>query len=379
MTVEIDIGHRFPGFELEVRCSLARPGITALFGPSGSGKTTLINAVAGLLRPQRGRIVIAGETVLDTATKRFVPPRRRRVGYVFQDARLFPHLSVRSNLLFGWRRAARPAPAAEIDHVIELLGIRHLLERRVRHLSGGERQRVALGRALLSSPRLLLLDEPLAALDGQRRLEIMPYFERLRDETEIPMLYVSHSIDEVTRIADRMIVLDCGRVEAVGSIADITSRLDLFPHSGRFEAGAVVDMRVRGHDERYQLTEMAFADQRLLVPRLDSDPGAAIRVRIRARDITLALDAPARISANNVIAATVSGIHYDPGAHADVQIRVGDARLVARLTRFSVDRLGLAVGTPVYAIVKSVVVERRNVSALDDDSGHEQPRDTGAD
>ncbi len=363
MSVEIAIAHRFAGFALDVDFTVDRPGITALFGPSGSGKTTTIDAVAGLLRPDRGRIAVNGTPLLDTARGLDVPPRRRRFGYVFQDARLFPHLSVESNLLFGWKRAATRAPQAEIDHVIALLGLDHLLARAPRTLSGGERQRVALGRALLSSPRLLLLDEPLAALDHARKQEILPYLERIRDEARTPMLYVSHAIDEVTRLADRMIVLNEGTIAAEGSVFDITARLDLFPITGRFAAGAVIETRVKAHDGDHHLTELAFDGHGLFVPRIDAAPGTAVRVRIRARDVTLALDEPTRISANIILPATVTEIRADPGAHADVQLACGDARLIARITRHSVERLALAPGTSVFALVKSITVDRRSLSA----------------
>lgn len=363
MSVEIALSHRLADFALDVDFVVDRPGITALFGPSGSGKTTIIEAVAGLLRPDSGRIAVNGTPLLDTARGLDVPPRRRRFGYVFQDARLFPHLSVRSNLLFGWKRARPRAPQAEIDRIVELLGLGRLLARAPRTLSGGERQRVALGRALLSSPRLLLLDEPMAALDQARRQEILPYLERLRDETRTPMLYVSHAIDEVTRLADRMVVLNEGRIAAAGSVFDITARLDLFPITGRFEAGAVIETRVKSHDEVHDLTELALDGHSLLVPRVDATPGTQVRVRIRARDVTLALDRPARISANIILPATVTEIRSDPGAHADVQLACGDARLIARITRHSVARLALAPGTPVFALVKSITVDRRSLSA----------------
>ncbi|MGI9384768.1 MAG: molybdenum ABC transporter ATP-binding protein [Methyloligellaceae bacterium] len=363
MSVEIAIAHHFGDFALDVDFVVDRPGITALFGPSGSGKTTTINAVAGLLKPDRGRIAVNGDTLLDTGRRIHVPPRKRRFGYVFQDARLFPHLSVRANLLFGWKRAHTRAPQAEVDRIIELLGLGHLLTRAPRTLSGGERQRVALGRALLASPLLLLLDEPLAALDQPRKLEILPYLERLRDEAKTPMLYVSHSIDEVTRLADRMIVLNDGAIAAEGTVFDIMSRLDLFPLTGRFEAGAVIEARVAAHDDGHHLTELTFDGHSLYVPRIDAPPGTPVRMRIRARDVTLALDRPTRISANIVLPATIVEIRSDPGAHADVQLACGNAKLIARITRHSVARLELEPGTPVFALVKSITVDRRSLSA----------------
>ncbi len=216
MSIDVAIRHDFGSFALDAAFLIDKPGVTALFGPSGAGKSTITNAIAGLLRPQAGRIVINGRDVFDGGRGIFVAPRLRRTGYVFQDSRLFPHMSVANNLRFGWRRAAAPASEADISHIIDLLGLSHLLDRLPAKLSGGERGRVALGRALLSSPEILLLDEPLAALDAARKQEILPYLERLRDEARLPMLYVSHSLDEVSRLADNMIVLKEGRVATQG-------------------------------------------------------------------------------------------------------------------------------------------------------------------
>ncbi len=214
MSVECAIRHGFGDFNLDVAFAVEKPGITALFGPSGAGKTSIANAIAGLFRPRDGRIAIDGEVVFDAASRVFVPASARGAATVFQDARLFPHMNVKNNLLFGWRRARAKASQSEIDRVLDILGIASLLERSPAKLSGGEKGRVALGRALLSSPRLLLLDEPLAALDAARKAEIMPYLERLRDDAKIPMIYVTHSLDEVTRLADHLILLKQGRVMA---------------------------------------------------------------------------------------------------------------------------------------------------------------------
>ncbi|MDX6749657.1 molybdenum ABC transporter ATP-binding protein [Geminicoccaceae bacterium 1502E] len=364
MSLEVALRHDFGPFGLDIAFSVDRPGITALFGPSGSGKSTTISAIAGLLRPAAGRIVVNGRVLLDTERGIVLPPRRRRLGYVFQDARLFPHLSVRSNLLFGWRRAGRPASRAEIDHLVELLGIGALLERRPGMLSGGERQRVALGRALLTAPEAVLLDEPLSALDHARKQEIMPYLERLRDEARMPMLYVSHAIDEVTRLADHMILLDGGRVAAAGAVSDVMARLDLFPLTGRFEAGAVLETVVGRHDAADALSELEFAGGRLVVPLVDAPPGARVRARVRARDVMLALHEPRDISANNILVAEVAGIRLDEGAFADVQLACGTTRLVARVTRRSVERLGLCPGLPIVAIIKAVTVDRRSLSPM---------------
>ncbi len=369
MTVEVAIAHRLGDFALDVAFRGAARGVTALFGPSGAGKSATVSAIAGLLRPASGRIAIDGETVFDSAGGIFVPPRRRRIGYVFQDGRLFPHLSVRANLMFGARRAKdHPAPAS-FDDIVGLLGLGPLLERRPVTLSGGERQRVALGRALLFGPRLLLLDEPLAALDQGRKAEIIPFLQRLRDEAGIPIVYVSHAIDEVAQLADTVVLMGGGRVIAEGSVFDVTSRLDLFPHTGRFEAGSVVAARIVAQDAEYRLTELEFGGGRLWVPEIAAAIGHDVRLRIRARDVMLALSRPDGISANNVLRGTVSAVRLDDGPYADVQLDLGpsgadreaagQARLIARITRRSVARLGLTVGRPVFAVIKSVTVDRR--------------------
>jgi molybdate transport system ATP-binding protein len=361
MTLDVAIRHRLGDFAIDVAFRSERPGITALFGPSGAGKTTIVQALAGLLRPQEGRIVVNGETLFDSDSGRNVKARRRRIGYVFQDARLFPHLSVRANLLFGARRRRQGRPERQLDAIVALLGIASLLGRRPGDLSGGERQRVALGRALLSEPQLLLLDEPLAALDRNRREEILPYLERLRDESGVPMLYVSHAIDEVVRLADEMVVLDAGRVAAQGSVFDITARPELFALTGRLDAGAVIEARIDAQDAVDRLTVLAFDDGRLWVPSIDAAVGTPVRIRIRARDIMLALDEPQRISANNVVTATVAGIHPEPDGSVDVLLACGASRLIARITRRSLHRLALQPGMAVHAVIKSVTIDRRTL------------------
>ncbi len=361
MTLDIAMRQNLGAFALDVAFRSEGRGITALFGPSGAGKTSIVEAIAGLRRPDKGRIVIDGDALFDSETRRHVPARHRRVGYVFQEPRLFPHLSVRSNLLFGARRRGN-VETTPFDAVVALLGIESLLDRRPRDLSGGERQRTALGRALLSDPRLLLLDEPLASLDQNRRAEILPYLERLRDEAGIPMLYVSHSIDEVTRLADEMVVIDQGRVVAQGSVFDITARPELFPLTGRLNAGAVLDARIERHEPADRLTVLVFDRGRLWVPAIDRPEGAAVRVRVRARDIMLALDEPQRISANNIVMATVAGIHPESDGSVDVLLACGATRLIARITRRSLVRLGLQPGLPVHAVIKSVTIDRREFS-----------------
>ena len=248
--------HRLAVFELDVHFRSGR-GLTALFGRSGAGKTSVVNAIAGLIRPERGRIVVDGAVLLDTERGIYAPTHRRRVGYVFQEGRLFPHLTVRQNLLFGRWFAGRDPASAQLEDVVELLGIGPLLDRRPGRLSGGEKQRVAIGRALLACPRLLLMDEPLASLDARRKDEILPYLERLRDEADVPIIYVSHSVAEVTRLATTIVLISNGRVHAIGPVREVMGRADLYPLAGRFEAGAVLFVRVAAHDPRWGLTELA--------------------------------------------------------------------------------------------------------------------------
>jgi molybdate transport system ATP-binding protein len=354
----IRLHHRLGDFELDARFSFGDvPGVTALFGPSGAGKSTIIGAIAGLIRPQMGMIVLGGETLLDTEAGIFVPPHLRRVGVVFQDARLFPHMTVRSNLVYGWRRAREKTGATEIDRVISLLGLQPMLERRPRTLSVGERSRVALGRALLMSPRVLLLDEPLAALDAPRKAEILPYLERLARETKIPVLYVSHSLDEVAQLAQRMVILNEGKVAAEGSLFEVTSRLDLV--AGRnLLPGAVLEAVIARHDDGHGLTELALAGDSLVVPKIARRLGEKVRIRIDAEDVMLALVKPDRVSANNVLSGNVAEIAED-GFNANVQIRFNGTKLVARITRRSLERLALTPGAPVFAVIKSVTVGGR--------------------
>ncbi len=338
-------------------------GLTALFGRSGAGKTSIVNAVAGLLRPQHGYVAIDGTVLLDTAQSISVPAHRRRIGYVFQEARLFPHLTVRHNLLFGrWlaRRASGP-PATRFDDVVELLGISKLLSRRPGRLSGGEKQRVAIGRALLAHPRLLLMDEPLASLDQARREEILPYLERLRDQGRIPILYVSHAAAELARLATTVVLVADGRVEAVGPVAEIMGRAGQYPLAGAFEAGAVLQATVAAHDPRWELTELSGGFGRLYTGRLDLPVGNRLRVRLRARDIILATERPSAISALNILPARIEAMAAIGEEAVEVELRVGTERLLARVTRRSQQQLGLMPGRAVFAIVKAVAIDRRSL------------------
>jgi molybdate transport system ATP-binding protein len=358
--IEVDIEHRLGAFELDIHFRSER-GLTALFGRSGAGKTSVVNAIAGLVRPERGRIVVDGSVLLDTARGIRAPAHRRRVGYVFQEDRLFPHLTVRRNLLFGRWFTPGSTPAARLDDVVDLLGIGALLDRRPGRLSGGEKQRVAIGRALLANPRLLLMDEPLASLDARRKDEILPYIERLRDQASVPIVYVSHAVAEVTRLANTIVLISDGRVRAVGPLQEVIGRAELYPMAGRFEAGAVLAVRVAAHDARWGLTELAGAFGKLTVPRLTAPVGAALRVRIRARDVILAASPPTGISALNVLAGRVEAVVPIEEAALEVQLRLGDERLLARVTRRSGAALGLVPGREVFAVIKTVAIDRRSL------------------
>jgi len=359
--LSVAVEHRLGDFTLDAAFD-SGGGLTALFGRSGSGKTSLVNAIAGLIRPAHGHVVVDGEVLTDTARGVFVPARRRHIGYVFQEGRLFPHLTVRQNLLYGrWfaRSRGRRAGghAGEVEQVVELLGIADLLGRRPANLSGGEKQRVAIGRALLAHPRLLVMDEPLASLDEARKTEILPYIERLRDEFGIPIVYVSHAIAEVTRLATTMVVMSEGRVAAVGPTAAIMGRIDLFPLTGRAEAGAILNTRVAEHDIRFGLTTLRAAAGDLRVPYIDMRLGTQLRVRIRARDVMIALEPPSGLSALNVLPGTVAEIGPAEGPIVEIRLDCAGEPLIARLTRRSVEALGLATGRPVYAVIKSIAFD----------------------
>ncbi|MDQ0303056.1 molybdenum ABC transporter ATP-binding protein [Ancylobacter polymorphus] len=363
--IEVDLRLARPGgFALD--CGFAAPGegVTALFGRSGAGKTTIIQAVAGVVRPDTGRIVVGGEVFFDAARGIDVPIEARRVGYVFQDSRLFPHLKVEGNLRYGERRCRAVERPIRFEAVVELLGIGHLLARRPHTLSGGERQRVAIGRALLAQPRLLLMDEPLAALDEARKAEILPYLERLRDAMRLPILYVSHSLDEVLRLADTLVALRDGRQVAAGPVAQVLSRPEMLPVVGRFDLGTLLECVVARHDGDLALSSLAFAGGELRVPQVDRAIGEKVRARVRARDVAIALTKPEGVSVSNLLPAVVEEVVAQEGPYADVGLNVGGVRLAAMVTRESVARLALRPGLDVWAMVKSVAVDSRNPDFL---------------
>lgn len=358
MTLSVALRHAFGDFRLDASFE-APPGITVLYGRSGSGKTTIVNAVAGLLRPDAGRIEVDGRVLLDTERGIFLPPDRRRVGYVFQEGRLFPHLTVRQNLAYGRWFAPSGASKEDIGRTVDMLGIGHLLDRRPGALSGGEKSRVALGRALLAAPSLILADEPLAALDEARKAEILPYFERLRDESAIPILYVSHAASEVARLATTVVAVQAGRIVGQGPAADVLGNPSVTPLGAR-EAGALIETRVAAHHAD-GLTELDAGGESLFLPRLLQPPGARVRVRIAAHDVILARGRPEGLSALNVIPGTVREVRSGEGPGALVSLDTPAGRVLARITRRSVEALGLAPGVPVHAVIKTVAVAPDNV------------------
>ena len=360
MSLDVDLtlargdGSAGPAFSLQATFAVPSSGATVLFGASGAGKSTLVALLAGLLRPDAGHVRIDDEVLVDTRTETFLAPHERRLGVVFQEPRLFPHRSVRANLLYGRRRRGL-AEDAEVTRIVELLGLGDLLTRRPHTLSGGEAQRVAIGRALLTQPRLLLLDEPFTGLDAPRRAEIILQLSRLRDELEVPIVYVTHRREEITQLADRVVQLDGGRIasnrtleEALAS-ADAAAALDDVPTS-------LLELQVDAHDEDYALTDLVGAGGRFCIERINAPRGASVRLGIRATDVTLARREPAELSANNVLQGSVTDLVYAGESWADVHLDCAGQRLIARVTRRSAQRLGVARGETLWALVKSTTL-----------------------
>ncbi len=358
-SILIDVKRQLGDFSLDVKFA-SEGGLTAFFGRSGSGKTSLVNLLAGLDDPDSGTIEVNGTTLFNSRSGINVPIERRRLGYVFQDSRLFPHFNVKQNLKYATRFTDAGAPRHNFADIVDLLGLSSLLDRQPKSLSGGEKQRVAIGRALLAQPRLLLMDEPLASVDSGRKFEIISFIEDLRDQLSIPIVYVSHAMEEVIRLADTMVILDNGTAVAAGDVEDIMSRLDLRPLTGRYEAGAVVSVTVKGHDEHFQLSELIFAEKSLWVPRLDLDLGATLRVRIRARDVSLSRTRPENTSLLNIFAGTISEIAGNQGAQVEILLDIG-VPLIARITRKSAVELRLGVGEQVFAMVKAAAIDRHSM------------------
>lgn len=355
MSVDIRFRLARGQFLLDVDLSISRGGITAVFGPSGSGKTTLLRAIAGLDHAAAGYLRVGEVVWQDESSGIFVPTHKRSVGYVSQEADLFPHLSVRQNLEYGFKRAAKEMPWIGLTEAVELTGLGELLDRNPGRLSGGERQRTALARALLTSPRLLLMDEPLAGLDESARYEILPYLERLHDRMAVPLLYVSHAVDEVERLADRLVILEKGRVSAAGPVTEIASRLDLSLAHGR-EAAALVEAVVAEHDAEFALTYLDFSGGRISISRQDVAIGRRVRVRVLARDVSLTLDRPRQSSILNVLPAKILEISEDNPGQEVVRLDAGGCLLLSRITRKSSSQLGLKPGCELFAQVKSVAL-----------------------
>lgn len=348
MTLEVAIRHARADFTLDVAFSVPTPGVVALFGPSGAGKSTVIAAIAGLLRADAARVVLDGQDLSA------LPPEQRRIGLVFQDGRLFPHLKVAPNLRYGLRRA--PAGPTRFDDVVEMLGIGHLLDRRPRTLSGGERQRVAIGRALLAQPRLLLMDEPLASLDASRKAEILPFLARLRSEVRVPIVYVSHALEEVVALADSLVLLRAGRVLAAGGLTEVAARADL-PIAARDDAGSVLDARITQREAQSGLAVAVAGGFHLRLPHPGA-VGTALRVRVLAKDVILATEIPRAISVHNVLPGAVRAIVRDAADRTVlVEIESGGAVLLARVTEDAITRLDLEAGRQVLALIKSVAIQ----------------------
>ena len=353
MTLRVRLKHAFPGFAVDVDLT-APPGLTCLFGRSGSGKTTIINAVAGLLRPDEAEIT------LDGVALHHLPLHRRRVGYVFQDGRLFPHLTVAENLSYGPR--VRRLPLTDLDRIVELLGIGALLQRRPAALSGGEKSRVAIGRALLSGPRILLMDEPFAALDEARKVDILPYVEALRDSFNLPIRYVSHALPEVARLATTIAVIEAGRLVAVGSATDVLSDPALAPRMGLADAGAILTARITAH-EADGLTRLETVGGPIWLPKLAGAVGQRVRIRVAAQDVILALKRPEGLSALNILAVRVAAVQTGLGPGTLVKLDLGGESLLARITRRSAESLNIRPGSALFGVIKSVAVAQGDVGA----------------
>jgi molybdate transport system ATP-binding protein len=348
MSLRIEVAHRFPGFDLDVKFDAPGGGITVLYGPSGAGKSSVLMAVAGLLRADRVVVDLNGDQLHRKA------PESRGFGVVFQDGRLFPHMTVEQNLEYGFKRA--PNGRMEPTAIIHLLDIHPLLKRLPAQLSGGERQRVAIGRALLCQPQMLLMDEPLSSLDDARRAEILPYLVKLRN-ARLPMLYVTHAMNEVVQLADTLVMLQAGHVVASGPLPELAARVDL-PLAMRDDAGGILIGTVAYQELERRLTAISCGGQVFLVPRIGAEPGAPIRLRIPARDVIISLEEPRAISVNNLIPAVVCGMAEDAAGHAAlVELDVGGGQILSRVTLDAAERLRLRPGMQVVALIKSVSVD----------------------
>lgn len=361
MTLSVEIGHAVGALQLDVAFE-APPGVTVLFGSSGSGKTSVVNAVAGLLRPDRGRVSVNGWELFDTEARRWLPPNKRRLGYIFQEGRLFPHLTVRQNLVYGRWFAPSGERRESLEKVVEVMGIGHLLPRRPGALSGGEKQRVAIGRALLAGPRLLLADEPLAALDEARKAEILPFFERLRDAFEVPILYVTHSAAEVARLATTVVVLEGGRVVRQGAADAVLSDPAVMPTGVRAAGALLVARVVRHHADG--LTELDAGGVPMFLPHIDREAGHEVRLRIAAHEVILSREAPQGLSALNILPGRVAAMREGAGPGMLISLDTAAGTLLARVTRRSAEALALVPGARCHAVIKTVGIAPLDVGGV---------------
>lgn len=358
MTLKVHLRRQLASFKLSVDFE-CKPGITALFGRSGCGKTSLINQIAGLMKPDSGRLEVDDQVFYDSALEIDVAARKRRIGYVFQDARLFPHLSVENNLRYGEWLTPKADRYITLETVLELLALGPLLKRRPANLSGGERQRVAIGRALLCSPRILLMDEPLSGLDGARKRDIIPYLERLRDEMHLPIVYVSHALEEVARLADTVVLLHDGQQQAVGSPESVLTRLDLRAHTGRYEASSIVPATVQSHRPEFAVSILQTSAGSLIAAQLDRPVGAKVRLRLRARDISISKAPIQDSSLRNQLRGVISEISAEEGAFAEVLMMLPDeTQLLVRVARINLEMLRLKVGDTAFALIKTAALDR---------------------
>ena len=358
--LKVSLTHRFKKIHINVDFKVGSGSITSLYGRSGSGKTSIINMISGLQKPNLGFIQIDNDVLLDTDSNIYEPPEKRGLGYIFQDSRLFPHLNIRRNLEYGIRNNPISSSQFSFDSVVDILQIGPLLERKPNNLSGGEKQRVAIGRALLTQPRLLLMDEPLASIDAQLRGEILTFIETLRDELRLTIIYVSHSIDEVIRLADQMVLISNGEQKVAGNVEEIMSRLDLHPLTGRFDAGAVLLTNVESYDKKYDLTRLSFNGGVLNVTGTSLPIGSSVRVHIRARDVSIMLNHPKETSILNIFKGIIVAVGDKTGSQIDIKIDIGSP-LIARVTKKSFDELKLRVGSNVFTMLKAVAVDRRSL------------------
>lgn len=360
MTLKINVERRFGDFHLNVNQVFSGEGITAVFGPSGCGKSTLLRIIAGLENKAKGAVSF-GATHWQNSDL-FTPAWARGIGFVFQEPRLFPHLSVAGNLAYATKRSAGIKSDITLDKVVAALDLAPLLQRRVAALSGGEKQRVAVGRALLTKPGLMLMDEPLSALDMKRRAAILPLIRSLPDVFGLPVIYVTHAIDEVAQLADRLALMEAGSIRAEGSLEALLADPELDYLTGRFEAGVVLNATITGHDTAFQLTTLMSYGQLLTMPLVPVGIGETVRLRIRARDVALATQIPQGLSIRNVLPTQIMTISAEPeSAFAEVILAFGDAKLRSRITRASIAELQLQEGMPVYALVKSIAFDRRGL------------------